>query len=95
MPFTEEQRSVWTDAYRFCQKWNGMKCEEENIVAMSREYCEIVEKHGKSELSFLLMSAVVDWLNEDLKRQAMAKLEAEMEAEGVNEPESEQMVLDF
>jgi hypothetical protein len=94
--FTDEQRSIWTDAYGFCQKWNGMKCEDEEILEMTREYCAIVDKHREDRLAFCLMSGVLDWLDENLKEQAMAKLEAEMQMESaVNEPEPEQVTLDF
>lgn len=67
MKLTPEKRDMFTDAYRFYEKWNGMESTCENWNACAKEVVEIIDKHGGAWLIGDLMMALYQTIEREAK----------------------------
>lgn len=67
-PLTEEERNVWTEVYRFYERWHDIDGDPDKWLALAEDSGRVYARLN-NHLASGLLAAVIDELSERVKEQ--------------------------
>jgi hypothetical protein len=76
-PLSAEEREIWTEAYRFYERWHNISGNQEEWLALAKDAGDTSYKLNNNPLAMNVLTAIIDTLSDRVKAEETAAREAE------------------